>query len=219
MSHGASLSVVVDPDLLDYLFRVVPASHGSIRRLKKCKTVCKIWCTVLRRVLTDCDWFLQPDFLIQPKTNNQLPLRCTLHPDIDSLNNTSDGLLTLNKPGNPGCSVIGTLQDLCVVKWSKGGQRYQIVHMVLDVDGIDGSFQTVWGALATKFRLTRAQVDGSWEWTMCEGRNELELITLGVMLQSKYWIEFDTVYNILPYLLRPNGLSCELTTHPNDPTG
>ena len=46
----------------------------------------------------------------------RLPVRCTLHPDAE-YDFISSGLIcpdAKNIPGNPNCSVLGTLHDLCL---------------------------------------------------------------------------------------------------------
>ena len=174
--------------------RLYPSRMALMMRAKAVST---LWRGVCRRALTDPEWHNNDDHCTLSNMLNcltwHLPLRCTLHP---SLGENSYGLFSgtgfgpCDMPGNPSCSVCGTLHDLQVrlVEDPESGPRTRIISMDLRIDGQEGSFDSVWPPLSTKFRLCQKHL-------CCDetkpGRShlkdELRFITIGHVLQGRWW--------------------------------
>ena len=91
---------------------------------------------------------------------------CTLHPN-KTYEIISSGLICSdaeNIPGNPNCSVLGTLHDLCLeLDVDSDGVEDpmslpRIMHMALGANGLEGVYETVLNPPASKFP-TRKQMN------------------------------------------------------------
>ena len=231
-------SVVSNRDVLDRIFRSAPVTDEGLERLRRTKAVCKLWCRVARHVITDAEWFdfgneipLSQWARLLRTEGLRLPLQCTLHPKLTFITFNSSYGPTVGqcaegdsnaKPGNPLCSVVGSLCDLVV--WRTNPEsclaeaNYEIQRMVLKVDGVEEPFDTVWSALATKFKLDRACMYECTANGVSTTKNELEVIGIGFNLQNKFWQDLSTLGNILfecaEKLYRPDGSPCVVTDRP-----
>lgn len=217
--------MLIGRDLLDHIYRIGNDSNypQSVRNIMEWKKVCKLWCNTARGVLTDHRWWTDDDGGFNTtdrfRVFNQFatfPLRCTLHPKVDEWHMTCDGQGQWHPAGHPHHSVVATLYDLKVSKAIVDREEcYAITHMVLKVDNVEGVFETVWGAMATKFRMARQELTGDFEWENGEwvnwrprAKSEVDFVVLGVMLHNG-WLVFGSLHEILLTIdgwKRPNGM-------------
>lgn len=224
-------NVTSNRDLLDRILRSTPVTDRGLKRLRRMKAVSKLWCRVARHVITDSAYFDSNDndvplgqweMLLKGQKRFCLPLQVTLHPK--SMGNgdgygPSIGQLEEN-PGNPHCSVFGTLRDLVLLRTNPSCDMteadYEIRRMVLEVDGVEEPFDTAWGAMATKFKLDRACMYDTTSRRRHRMRNELELLDIGFNLQNKFWLPLDKLDSVIlvlrEKLYRSNGAPCVLNT-------
>ena len=200
---------------IDLVFALKHLYPDRILQLMLAKPVCRFWRRVCRQALTDPEWnhadidrTLENMMLCQNVTW-RLPLRCTLHPRLCYFDDCSAGFFDGNsssykdsKPGNPCNSVFGTLRDLQVrVVQGEFRNTLEIVRINLEVDGLEGSFDSVWSPLASKFRLTRDDLyfDNPRDFMYCElnRKHELHFIDLGHVLQNRYWTDLGTICGVL----------------------
>ena len=91
-------------------------------------------------------------------------------------------------------------------------EGYEILNMVLKVDGIDEPFDNAWAAMATKFKLDRACLYEHNSAGRSVMKDELYLIGIGFNLQNKFWQPLDSLgmvlYELDKKLYRPNGSPC-----------
>lgn len=217
--HAENMINAFHPDILAYLFAAEKASYTSkpVHNLVKWKSVCIAWRDAARRVLMDWWFYVDDDEECNPEMRISLlhafPLRCTLHPRVDERLYSSEGPNNnMPFPGHPNCSVVGTLHDLHV---EKRGNTYKIVHMQLTVDGVPGVFESAWDAMATKFRITRKEMEGYFEWdghawgkwSAYSEKSELDFMVLGLLLRNG-WLSFGHLHECLNDQAgwkRPNG--------------
>ena len=235
-------SVFSNRDLLDRILRSAPVTEEGVEQLRRIKAVCKLWCRVARHVITDSEWFDSSsthaplcswEWLLDESDGLRLPLQFTLHPECYGHTETGGygssapdpGPRTLRRgapdPGNPLCSVVGTLRDLVLVQHATDsihGHPYSIARMVLSVTGIEEPFDTAWGAMATQFKLDHAcmyEVDLAGRSMM---KDELFLINIGFNLQNKFWQPLDSIGMLIvrsaEKLYRSDGSSCIVENYP-----
>lgn len=181
--------------------------QDRILQLMLAKPVSCFWRRVCRNALTDMEWH-KADYSYTLENmmhcNNmtwRLPLRCTLHPRLSPFDTSSSGFfrgkLDDPNPGNPCNSVLGTLRDLQVRAIRENGDiKYDILHMELEIDGLEGSFDSVWSPLASKFHITRNDLYWDNKRNKDEMKDELDFITIGHVLQNRYWIELSTICEV-----------------------
>ncbi len=177
-----------------------------ILQLMLAKPVSCFWRRVCRKALTDMEWHLADDdcTLFNMMSCNhmtwRLPLRCTLHPKLYPYCDESSGFFDRASgntaeanPGNPCNSVLGTLCDLQVRAVDHAQHGLEIVHMELEVDGFEGSFDNVWNPLTSKFRITRDDL----HWGVGHHRKlEIDFITIGHVLKNRFWMELGTLCEV-----------------------
>ena len=166
------------------------------------KATCTFWRDVCRAALTDPDWIESDDActvlnMMHQAKGLRLPMRCTLHPKLSPFETCTSGFFDgrqldgIERVGNPRSSVCGTLLDLKVRPSTDNGHGidvFEVEHMELSIDGVDDTFDTIWSPLASKFKLTRQ---------ICRDNCETALIDLGLELRGNYWLQFDSLYEIL----------------------
>lgn len=205
-----------------------------IALMKECKAVCKLWCNVCRAALTDPVW-CSVCHTVSPYSEKdtmhlQLPLECTLNPQIFS-EDLTDGffggryagyidstMISESHAGNPFNSVTAVLHDLKV--WVKvkndadnnpNISELLITDIELTIDGQNGIFNSVdsiWSLLDSHFRISLEDKK--------ERQKYNDYITFGERIRGKYWLHHADLVDLLYkeileqeiFLRRPDGSSC-----------